>query len=81
MSNPDKNFPKVLGLFYHRPLDLIGIPLTPVLLIRRVPYPIGCISGIVLSGLQGIQRWRVLGQGGNLDQSLGTGRFKKRTRM
>ena len=53
MSKSDKNAPKVLGVVFHRPPDQIDIPLLRVLLLGRVPYPIGCSLGIVLSVLQG----------------------------
>ena len=81
MSKLDQNFPKMLWIFCHRPPEQIVIPLPPGILIRHVPYPIGCSLGIILSGLQGRQRWRGLGRGGYLDQYLITGRLKKRTRM
>ena len=70
MSNPDQNVLKVLGVFFHRPPDRIRIPLPTEIIIRRVLYPIVCSSGIVLSDLQGMQRWQGLGWGGHWDQSL-----------
>ena len=65
MSKPAQSIQKVLGVVCHCPLDRIGIPLPPGIFIRCAPYPIGCSSGIVLTGLQGRQRWWDLGWGGH----------------
>ena len=64
--NPDQNLSKVMGLVCHRPPDRMGISLPPGLLLQ-------CVSGIVLSILQGRQRWWGLGQVGHRDQFWGVG--------
>ena len=81
MSKPDQSVPKVMAVVIHRPLDLTGVSLPLRHLLQCVLYPIGYSSGIVLSGLQGRQRWRGLGRGGHWDQYLGIGRLRSRTRM
>ena len=53
MSKPDQSVPKVMAVVIHRPLDLTGVSLPLRHLLQCVLYPIGCSSGIVLSGLQG----------------------------
>ena len=81
MSNPDQNVLKVLGVVFRHPSDQIGIPPPPGILLQRIPYPIECSSGILLSGLQERQWRRCLGWGSNWDRALRTARLIRWTRM
>ena len=59
------------GSSFSPPLDLIWTPLPPGILLWRVLYPIGRSLKILLSGLQGRQRWRGLVQDSHWGWFLG----------
>ena len=64
---PNQNVPKVLGVVFRLPPDIIGIPFPLEIILLRVPFSTGCSSGILLSGLQGRQWWQGMGWGSHWD--------------